>query len=290
MGTRIDGLSLVPGGWRARHSALALAVEACRASLDHCGLAPREVGLLINTGLYRDGNLGEPALAPLIQQDIGANPEDPHPGATGTFSFDIANGTCGLLNALEIADGFLRTTTVKTVLVVASDASPSRRLAPDFPYQPGGAAAVCRWSQDDSGLGAFKWHNAPDGGASFRATVGFENGRNVLHIFEEADFAERAADAAVAAAADLMGETHLGPADIDLIVASPPLDPLTKKVASELGVPEEAVVTDSGDWHTAGLFAALGRARDDGLLRSGTNALLLCAAAGVKAGAALYRV
>ena len=289
MGTRIDGLSVVTGGWRARHSALALAVDACRAALDSCGLAPREVGLLINAGLYRDGNLGEPALAPLIQEDIGARPEDPHPNATGTFSFDVANGTCGLLNALEIADGFLRTTTVETVLLVASDASPSRRLAPGFPYQPGGAAAVCRWEPGESGLGPFKWHNAPDGGASFRATVAFETGRNILRVIEEADFAERAAEAAVGAAAGLMTENDLAPSDIDLIVASPALHAFTKKVASELDIAEGAVVTDPGGWHTAGLFAALGRAQDAGLLHSGTNVLLLCAAAGVQAGAALYR-
>lgn len=290
MGTRIDGLSIVSGGWRSRHSALRLAVDACRAALERCELSADDVGLLINAGLYRDDNLGEPALAPLIQDDIGANPEDPHPGATGTFSFDVANGTCGLLNALEIADGFLRTTTVKTVLVVASDASPSKRLAPDFPYLPGGAAAVCKWDAGDKGLGPFKWHNLPDAGESFRATVAFESGRNVLHIVEEADFAERASEAALAAARGLLTDNQMTPADVDLVVASPSMPSFVKRLGSELDKPEEHVVTDPGRWHTAGLFAALGSAEEAGLLRSGTNILLLCAAAGVKAGAALYRV
>ncbi len=69
-----------------------------------------DVDLLINAGIYRDPNLTEPALAALIQQDIGANPEDPHVDAHGTFSFDITNGTCGLLNGLQIVDGFLNPT------------------------------------------------------------------------------------------------------------------------------------------------------------------------------------
>ena len=67
-----------------------------------------DIDLLVNAGIYRDRNLGEPALAAMIQEDIGANPEDPHAGAHGTFSFDIANGTCGVLTALQIVDGFLR--------------------------------------------------------------------------------------------------------------------------------------------------------------------------------------
>ena len=75
-----------------------------------------------------------------------------------------------------------------------------------------------------------------------------------------------------------------------MVVAGPPSHPLAKKVGSELGVPEDAIVTEPGAWHTAGLFAALGRAQEEGRLRPGTTVLLLCAAAGVKAGAALYRV
>jgi 3-oxoacyl-[acyl-carrier-protein] synthase III len=65
------------------------------------GHDPDEFDLLVNAGMYRDRNLGEPALAALIQDDIGANTEDPHAEAHGTFSFDVANGACGVLTALQ---------------------------------------------------------------------------------------------------------------------------------------------------------------------------------------------
>src|ERR671935_110610 len=97
MGTLIDRVALTQGKWRDRHSALHLAVRAAKDCLHHDGRDPHDVDLLINTGIYRDRNLGEPALAALIQEDIGANPEDPHGNAHGTFSFDVANGTCGVL-------------------------------------------------------------------------------------------------------------------------------------------------------------------------------------------------
>ena len=42
------------------------------------GRDAHDVDLLINAGIYRDRNLGEPAFAAMIQEDIGANPEDPH--------------------------------------------------------------------------------------------------------------------------------------------------------------------------------------------------------------------
>ena len=92
MGTVIDRLDVTEGRWRTRHSALHLAVASARTCLQRAGRDPDDVDLLINAGIYRDRNLAEPALAALIQEDVGANPEDPHREGHGTFSFDVANG------------------------------------------------------------------------------------------------------------------------------------------------------------------------------------------------------
>ena len=149
MGTVIEHLDVTRAGWRNRHSALHLAVAAAKTCLQRAGREPDDVDLLINTGIYRDKNLAEPALAALIQEDIGANPEDPHEDAHGTFSFDIANGTCGILAALQIVDGFLRSHTINCALVVTSDADPGRGMSEHFPFSPVGAALLCDWSDDD---------------------------------------------------------------------------------------------------------------------------------------------
>jgi hypothetical protein len=109
MGTVVDRIAVTGAGWRGRHSALHVAVAAAKTCLEHAGRDPNEVDLLVNAGLYRDKNLGEPALAALIEEDIGANPEDPHAGAHGTFSFDVANGTCGVRRRIHaVADDPLR--------------------------------------------------------------------------------------------------------------------------------------------------------------------------------------
>ena len=78
MGTIIDRLGITRGGWRSRHSALHLAVAAAKSCLHEARRDADDLDLLVNAGIYRDKNLGEPALAALIQEDIGANPEDPH--------------------------------------------------------------------------------------------------------------------------------------------------------------------------------------------------------------------
>ena len=180
-----------------------------------------DVDLLVNAGIYRDKNLGEPALAALIQEDIGANPEDPHDDTHGTFSFDITNGTCGVLSALQIVDGFLRSRAIHCALVVASDADPGHGMSEHFPFSPVGAALLCDWTDDACGLGRVYWAKIPDEGENFCATVGLIDRRNVLRFSESAVMDQQFAKAAAEAAEKCLRESSVGLTDIDAIVAAP---------------------------------------------------------------------
>jgi 3-oxoacyl-[acyl-carrier-protein] synthase-3 len=289
MSTTIDGIALVAPRHGSHTGALHLAVVAIREALHQVGEEPGDTDLIVNAGLYRDRNLGEPALAPLIQQDVGANPEDPYRGGRGTFSFDVANGTCGPLTALQVADGFLESGAAETVVVVASDADPGHGLAPDFPFRPAGGALVCHATDRDRGLGPFRWRNQPDERRSFRATIELENGTNLLTITEDPSFSESAGHLAAATAGDLLQDESIDISEINLVVAAPANPIFTKTVAIDLDFPEDRIITAGGEFHTAAFIAALDLARSTGRLEPGSTVLFLCAAAGVTAGAALYR-
>ncbi len=76
MGTVIEQVAVGESRWRHRHSALHLAVDTAQDCLRKAARHPHDVDLLVNAGIYRDRNLGgEPALAALIQEDIGAIPK-----------------------------------------------------------------------------------------------------------------------------------------------------------------------------------------------------------------------
>ncbi|HUO38912.1 MAG TPA: 3-oxoacyl-[acyl-carrier-protein] synthase III C-terminal domain-containing protein [Mycobacterium sp.] len=287
MATLIDRVDVVRGGWRDRHSALHLAVAAARTCLQQAGRDPDELDLLVNAGIYRDRNLGEPALAALIQDDIGANPEDPHADAHGTFSFDIANGACGVLTALQIVDGFLQSHTIDCALIVASDADPGRGMSEHFPFSPVGAAVLCSWSDDDYGLGRVHWANASGDAAGFDATVGLEDTRNVLRFHESVQLDQLFAAAAAQAARGCLQELALGIGDVDAIVAAPARRGYRGALAEQLSIPVERItVADDETMHTAALAAALGMATN---LPAGAHVLLVAAGAGVVAAAAVYR-
>jgi 3-oxoacyl-[acyl-carrier-protein] synthase III len=288
MGTVIDRLDVTDGDWRSRHSALHLAVAAAKTCLQRAGRAPGDIDLLINAGIYRDRNMGEPALAALIQQDIGANPEDPHDDAHGTFSFDVANGTCGVLTALQIADGFLRSHAIERALIVAGDADPGRRMSEHFPFAPVGAALLCHWSEDDWGLGRVQWENVPDDGASFRATVGLEDARNVLRFSESASVDEQFAAAGARVACACLDESSLALSDVDVIAAAPARRGYRAALAAQLGVPVERITVATHEkTHTASLVEALDHAVSK--CPADARVLIIAAGAGITAGAAVYR-
>jgi 3-oxoacyl-[acyl-carrier-protein] synthase-3 len=287
MGTVIDRLDVARGGWRTRHSALHLAVSAAQTCLARAGRSAADLDLLVNVGLYRDRNLGEPALAALIQEDIGAHPEDPHDDTHGTFSFDIANGSCGALTGLQIVDGFLRSHTIDWALVVASDADPGRGMSEHFPFAATGGAILCRWTDDEFGLGPVQWVNLPDAGESFSATVGLEDSRNVLRFRESESMDDRFASAGAQVARECLTKSALGLDDVDLIVVAPARRKFRMAIADHLGVSvSRIVVADDERMHTASLVAALDRRT--GGIPAGNRVLIIAVGAGITAGAALY--
>lgn len=289
MGTRLEVVVTVRGGLRRRRSARRLGVEAARRSLQLAGRRPGEVELLVNCGLFRDRNIGEPALAPMIQEDLGANPEDPHPGGHGTFSFDVANSACGVLTALEISERFLRAGTVGTALVVASDADPGHGLAPGFPFEAAGGAVLCTWREQAPGLGPVHWRHVDAGDDDLVATVGDSEAGNVLVVREGAAYADIAAETAVEAALAALDDACVKASDVDAVVGG--LDRLVyrRRFSEATGIDEGRILTAGARQHTVALLSALERASRVGALKSGGTVLLTSAGAGVTAGAAIYR-
>jgi 3-oxoacyl-[acyl-carrier-protein] synthase III len=281
--------------WR-RRGARSLADEAARRALRRAGLVAGDVDLLLNAGLYHERNLGEPALAALIQEDIGANPEDPHDGGHGTFSFDVANGTCGMLTGIQVADGFLRSGTIRHALVVASDADPGHRLAPGFPFAPAGAAIVCGWHPGAEGIREIRFANRPDGeadaersaGDGLRATVAPGRRGNLLTIDQDPGFPAAAGAWAADVASKLLADHGMAAGDVDLVVANPLAPGFLRALAAGLGVAPEKLVAPANRHrvHTAALGVALepviSRRR-----HAGKTTLLVSAGAGPIAGAAL---
>lgn len=275
-------------------SSIGHASTAATDCLRRAGVRPEHVDLLINAGVYRDSNMAEPAMAALIQKNVGANldyVEDPNP----CFSFDLMNGACGVLNAVQVAGAFLTAGSAEYALVVSGDTHPSGRPAADFPYASVGAAMLLRRTVDAE-VGFGRVHTAGSHDPAGPGVTGFmdvasagTNGRERISVHRDADGGPRLVEFAVDQVRRHAAEEGVDLADV-LLVSSRPTPTFGAEVAGRLGIDPAAVVTvDSveGDPHSSALTLGYHEAAEQ--ISQYRMVLFLAVGAGPSVACSFYR-
>ena len=297
MGTIIEATATATADGTSPAGALKLADAAARSCLERANRTAEEVDLLINAGVYLDKGISEPAIASLIQEDIGANPEQQAGAGQGTFSFDVRNGACGLLTGIHLVDGMLASGTVELGIVVASDVDPEPGVSEGFAFPAVGGAVLL--SADDSrpGFTAFRFATFPESAELLRSSVDWQEdarrglpprGRNILTVEIAEAYAARALECAESTARELAAAEALDLGEVDVLVATASVPGFADTLAKHLGMSAERVASPAGDLagaHTAAPAVALESARLD----PGSTALVVSAGAGITVVAALYR-
>ena len=291
MGTKIKSVDVAQVGFTRRGS-VDLEAKAAKGCLKKADVHPKEVGLLINAGVYRDRHLFEPAMSSFIQQRIGANEE--FDGRTSTFSFDLVNGGCGMLTGMMVGDGFLQSGLTSHVLVAAGDAEPVPGLSVGYDFSPAAAAVLLMSGAEDEGFIAFRADTHTQHLESFRSRIEWkEEKKNHAWLFMHTDpaYAGQCAVCAVQALQTFLEETGLSRNDVDLLLASQSPMGLTAAIRQETGLGDKVVdVTDRyGHVHTAGVGLALECTWSDGRFAKARNIIFLALGAGITTTLALYR-
>lgn len=301
MGTRIEAaaVSYDRAGIFAR-GALHMSDVAAERCLKRAHRHANQIDLLINAGIYKNRNAAEPALASIIQEDIGANAVGPPSiGRHGTFSFDIINGGCGVTTAAQLLDGFIAGGCAQLGMIVAADADPSPTTSRGFPFTPAGGAVLLSHVDGDRGFEAFETRTFPEDAALFEATLRWDphaglarRGHNVVEVREAPALRERCVEHAGTVAGEVLARAGLTGRDIDLLIASQHPSGFAAQLASRLGIPPARVPPVSRELsraHTAGPIAALAAALESGAWDHAKRVLFVTAGAGVTIGVALYR-
>ncbi len=303
MGTHIAAASVLTGSGRRKATARRLADAAARACLERAGRQPDDIDMLINAGIYREDNMGEPALAALIQEDIGANPGEPPIGGRGTFSFDLLNGTCGVITAAQLESGLLRSGVIRLGVIVTSDVDPDHHDPRGAPLRPVGGALLLGWDDKLAGFTDFYTETFPEYEDLFSSALEWRHrggiriarratGHNQMVIEEKPGYLARLADCAEEATRRFLGRLDMGVADIDLLVPAPSAPEFLDTLRVRLGVPGDRVAYTPEDLegaYTTGPIAALQAAIKSGRLGEARNTLILAAGAGITVALALYR-
>jgi 3-oxoacyl-[acyl-carrier-protein] synthase-3 len=296
MGARIESAATSRSrrGPLAR-GALHLSDAAARECLARAGHPADDIDLLVNAGLYRDKSMAEPALASIIQEDIGANPGHPQrPGRHGTFSFDVLNGGCGAVSAAHLVDAFVGTGTARLGLIVAGDADPAPRRSHGFPFPPVGGALLLAHTDTDEGFVRFGFRTFPQFADLFEVRLHWEptSRHNILDVREQPGFASRCVECAAAATRAFLAAVGLRADDVELVVTSQYPASFPAALGQALGISSDRVPVappQLGSPHTAGPIAALESAIDSGQFARARNVLFVTAGAGITTATALYR-
>lgn len=297
MGTIIEASATATAHHRPfAPGALKLADAAARSCLERAGRTADELDLLVNAGVYHDRFMNEPALASLIQEDIGANPGHPAGAGHGTFSFDISNGACGLLTGIHVLDGMLASGTIELGIVVASDMDPEPRVSEGFGFPAVGGAVLLSADDSREGFTAFKFATFPEHAELFGSHVdwhedarrGLHHGRNLLTVEVAESYASHALECAESTVRELAGAQALDLGEVDLLVATASVPGFADGLAARLGVSAERVAAPADGLagaHTAAPAVAL----ESGRLGGAHTTLFVSAGSGITVAVALYR-
>jgi 3-oxoacyl-[acyl-carrier-protein] synthase III len=277
-------------------SAIELADAAARTCLKRAEREPDDVQLLINAGVYLDRNISEPAIASLIQEDIGANPEI-HAGAgQGTLSFDVRNGACGMLTGMYVVDGLLASGTIQCGMVVGGDVDPEPGISKAFGFPAAAGAVLLSWDEARPGLTAFKFKTFPEFADDFHSYIAWDEdpengqGRNALAVEVEDHYPTHALTCAESTVRELIAEEGLDVGEVDLLIATASVPGFAAALGQKLGITRAHIASLAnglGGAHTA----ALAIAREPVQPAPGTSrtALAVSAGAGITVVAALHR-
>jgi 3-oxoacyl-[acyl-carrier-protein] synthase-3 len=263
-----------------------LATDAARRALDHAGLAPTDIDLIVLATATPDQTF--PSSATKVQAALGIN---------DCIAFDVHAVCTGFLYALSVADAMLRAGTARKALVIGAETF-SRILdwedrATCVLFGDGAGALVLSSEETDSGILATRLHADGrhndllfvDGGPSTTGTVGKlrMKGREVFRhaVINLADVLNE-----VLAAAGLTAD------DVDWVVPHQANARILDATARKLGLPPEKVVVTVGEHantSAASVPLAFDTAIKDGRIKRGDVVVLEAMGGGFTWGAAALR-
>jgi 3-oxoacyl-[acyl-carrier-protein] synthase-3 len=246
------------------------AIKAASFALRGANCDVDTIDLVLFAGTYHDEMIREPAVAALLLDELSST--FTFPKHQPPLAFDVDNGACGFLTAVQIAASFLSTSAARRVLVTAGDGLRAQFVGEDFPLRSAACAAVVSRAVPKSNFMKLKLYSFPEHNDVFvvhglwRPDVRVSPGEIPNHIVkigaspELSDICVSLAERATRAFLADQPDKGLRP---DAVVVSPwPLDlplRLSRRVGIALAGGDASRATGAG-WQTSAIAAALIRA------------------------------
>jgi 3-oxoacyl-[acyl-carrier-protein] synthase-3 len=271
-----------------------MAFHAARRALDDAGMAAKDLDAIIMGTVSADYLM--PSSACVLEDMLGAR---------NAFSFDVGAACSGFLNALSVADSFIRGGKINNALVVGSDTL-SRWLnwqdrATCILFGDGAGAALLGVSENGTGILSTKLRTdgsyvktlyVPAGGSLKPATPDTVKRNEHTITMNGKEVFKIAVRSMEEISRQALAEAGVGIEQISLVIPHQANKRIIVALAERLGVPMEKVMMNLekyGNTSAASIPVALDEARRQGRIKPGDVVLLNAFGAGFAWGAAVVK-
>jgi 3-oxoacyl-[acyl-carrier-protein] synthase-3 len=271
-----------------------MAFHAARRALDDAGMEAKDLDAIIMGTVSADYLM--PSSACVLEDMLGAR---------NAFSFDVGAACSGFLNALSVADSFIRSGKINNALVVGSDTL-SRWLdwqdrATCILFGDGAGAAILGISENGSGILSTKLRTdgsyvktlyVPAGGSLKPATPDTVKRNEHTITMNGKEVFKIAVRSMEEISRQALAEAGVGIEQVSLVIPHQANKRIIVALAERLGVPMEKVMMNLekyGNTSAASIPVALDEARRQGRIKPGDVVLLNAFGAGFAWGAAVVK-
>ncbi len=290
MRSRIESLGIsLPGNGLFKKGSVDHAVIAGKNCLEKSKYPSSLITTMINTGVYRDGHVIEPAIAAIVQDRLEINT-----GFHGkdTFSFDLINSGCGLLNGIDVVTTMMKGNSAGVGMVFSSEANPDSNPTSDYTYERSGVAMIIDKSPDfDTGFGEFIFRTFSKYADAYTGNVSMKKKNGRISIDKEDNLETIYLDCIPQVVKELLENEQLDTDDIDLVIPSQISSGFIKKLGPEIGISETKVLDvhgKVGDTLTTSIMLGYDYAVKKEVKKPGMKVLMIGAGSGVTIGSTIY--
>jgi len=257
MGAIIKSIAIVMN--RSGKSYMETGAEAVRNCLKGEPMGPDGLDMLINTGIYPDNHLQEPAFASLLQ---GNQPVAIHGLMEKTFSFDLQSGE-GVVMALSVLNGFLESGKIERGMVVAGDVEPIQGQSNQFNYVGHSGAVLVEKGGRNEGFSGFHQDIYPQFIKDYHSYSNYVDNELKLIINQSDRYLDHCIQCAEESIENFLRKMGVDSKAIDLFISSQSPVGFSKHLAYQYGKHRLNLLHEEKEFYSAGLIMALKRARLD---------------------------
>ncbi len=291
----IDSIGLLPESDPTLLSSIEFVKQAAADCINRSSYNKNEIGLVINTGVYRDKFLSEPAVAALMAGDLGINLHPDPESLNKSFTFDLLNGALGFLEACFTAIQMISAGKFQTALIATSEIENNRQsgLKNLLDIRETGSAMLLHKDASDKqkGFGNFMFQHFPAYLETFSTHATWNNGKAYLDFIKNPNMEAFYLKCVEETIQQFMEQEGMKLSDFDLVIPPQISSGFVDNFISRSGLPVEKVVNivkDDKDLFTSSLPYTIRFAQEQGLAEKGTKALLIAVGSGIQVGCAVY--